>query len=70
MVLELNGLRTLLAPAAVEEYVSHLPDAHDFSVSDGHCFDPGFRRIVRVNPAMRVENSVFRRLLGVNLGVK
>ena len=70
MLVEMNCLRALLAATAVKEHVSHLPDAHDFSVSDGHGFGPGFRRIVRVNPAMRVENSVLRRLLCVDLCVK
>src|SRR5207302_55159 len=57
LLMQRNRFRAFLAPAAIEQHMSHFPNAGDLSVRNGHGFGPGARRIVRVNPAVHVKNG-------------
>src|SRR5690242_7864944 len=67
VLVQVNGFRALLASATIEQHVGHLPDTHNFPISDSHRFGPGFRRIIGINPAMRIKDGMLRSFLSVDV---
>jgi hypothetical protein len=41
VLVKMNGFRSLVTPAAVEQHVSHFANAGDFSIGYGQGFGPG-----------------------------